>query len=107
MIYLTAQTQVMLAIMPVDFRKQIDSLVCLCKQSLSVDPRTGTLFVFINRSRTMLRILHYERNGYWLASKRLSRGRFLHWPKSGEPVSHITAAKLREIIKNDEVHHGE
>ena len=100
MIYLTAETSIKLALAPIDFRKQIDGIVCLCELSLQVNPRSGTLFVFINRAKTMIRILHYDRNGYWLATKRLSKGRFHYWPKPNEPISAITAAKLREIIKN-------
>jgi transposase len=39
-------------------------------------PRSGTLFVFINRNKTMVRSLIYDGTGFWLMTKRLSKGRF-------------------------------
>ena len=53
MLYLTAQTKVLLALQPVDFRKQIDGLVALCEGHLKQQPRSGELFVFTNRAKTM------------------------------------------------------
>jgi transposase len=59
----------------VDFRRGMDGLVALWQHALQQNPRSGTLYVFINRRATMLRILAYEQNGYWLMTKRLSQGR--------------------------------
>ena len=47
MIPVTASTPVLIAIAPVDFRRQMDGLIAHCRQALSADPMTGTLFVFI------------------------------------------------------------
>jgi len=98
MLHLTASTSILLATNPVDFRKQIDGLIALCEQSLLEQPRSGKMFVFINRSRTMIRVLCYEYNGYWLATKRLSQGRF-QWPKQDEIVCPVKAAELTKILK--------
>ena len=54
MLYLTAETKILIAVKPVDFRKQIDGLVALCEHHLNADPRSGTLFVFINRPLSRL-----------------------------------------------------
>jgi transposase len=82
MLYLTAHTKVWLAIKPVDFRRQLDGLIALCQTQFNHNPRSGHLFVFINRSRTMIRVLCYEEIGYWLATKRLSRGYYTLWPST-------------------------
>lgn len=99
MIYLTAQTQIFIAVKPADFRKQIDGLIALCKQTLEQSPRSGALFIFINRSKTMIRILHYDGSGYWLATKRLSQGKFSGWPATTEKLCAIQAEKLMKLIK--------
>lgn len=100
MIHLTSQTQIHLAVQPSDFRKQIDGLVALTKQGLQQDPRSGALYVFINRAHTMIRVLCYQDNGYWIATKRLSRGRFQGWPSSkNNPVSNATAKQLSQLLK--------
>ena len=63
MIHLTEKTEIFLAINPVDFRKQIDGLVSLCRQHFDKNPRSGALYVFINRARTMIRVLHHDGSG--------------------------------------------
>ena len=98
MIHLTAKTKIQLAIKPQDFRKQIDGLAAVTQQKLAKDPRSGVLFVFINRSRTMIRILSYQGDGYWIATKRLTKGRFEGWPTSGT-VCEVSAKRLSALIK--------
>lgn len=100
MLYLTQETQILLATKPVDFRRQMDGLIALCDQTLSVNPRSGQLFVFINRARTMIRVLCYENDGYWLATKRLSRGRYTLWPEDNNNVSQaMLASDLTKLLK--------
>lgn len=68
MIHLTAETQILLATKPADFRRGIDGFAALCRNQLKQEPRNGTLFVFTNRRRTMLRALCYDGSGFWLMS---------------------------------------
>ena len=46
MIQITPHMRILVALEPVDFRKGIDGLAALCRQALSGDPFSGTLFVF-------------------------------------------------------------
>ncbi len=78
----------------------IDGLVALCQHPLNQEPRSGTLFVFINRSKTMVRLLAYEENGYWLMTKRLSQGTYQGWPRAEEPVTPLQAKVLRQLLSN-------
>jgi transposase len=61
--------RILVAVEPVDGRKGIDSLAQLCREQLREDPFSGCLFLFLNRSRTTLRALCYDGQGYWLAQK--------------------------------------
>ncbi len=63
MIQLVPQLKVLVACEPVDFRKGIDSLACVCRQQFQLDPFLGTLFVFRNRSGTALKLLVYDGQG--------------------------------------------
>ena len=87
MIQITAQMRVLVAIEPVDGRKGIDSLARLCQEKLAEDPFSGCVFVFRSRSGTAIRLLTYDGQGYWLAQKRLSRGKFTWWPEATGPPS--------------------
>jgi transposase len=98
MIHLTNESQISIATQPADFRKGIDGFVALCQQDLHQNASSGTLFVFINRARTMIRILAYENNGYWLMTKRLSKGRYSCWPKSHLLINKMQAIQLRQLL---------
>ncbi|MBT7408154.1 MAG: IS66 family insertion sequence element accessory protein TnpB, partial [Methylococcales bacterium] len=50
----------------------------MCRHEFDKNPKNGFIFVFINRSKTMVRLLAYEHNGFWLMTKRLSKGKFRH-----------------------------
>jgi transposase len=52
---------------------------------LLTDPFSGRLFVFRSRRGTAIRILVYDGQGFWLAQKRLSKGRFRWWPEGRSP----------------------
>ena len=84
MIQITAQMRVLVAIEPADFRCGIDGLARLCRTALETDPFSGSVFVFRNRRKTSVKILVYDGQGFWLCQKRLSTGRFRHWPSHGE-----------------------
>lgn len=80
MIQITPQMRVLVAVEPVDFRKGIDGLARVTRDVLSRDPFSGWVFVFRNRRRTAVKVLVYDGQGFWLALKRLSAGKFRHWP---------------------------
>ena len=74
---------------PIDMRKQMmlrnpwrgmDGLSLLVKHAMQLDPLSGALFVFINRSRNKLKLLLWERNGFIVWYKRLEQDRFA-WPR--------------------------
>lgn len=99
MIHLTNETKILLAVGTTDFRKGIDSLCGFCRNNLQQDPRSGTIFTFINKNRTQVRMLAYDGSGFWLMSKRLSTGRFPWWPKKGEEtISQIEAKRLKVLL---------
>lgn len=98
MIHLTADTPILLATKPADFRAGIDGLAAICRGRLASDPRSGTLFVFINRNKTMIRTLAYDGTGFWLMTKRLSKGKFQGWPKSNDALSAVAAKQLRQLL---------
>jgi transposase len=96
-IQITPQMRILVAIEPVDGRKGIDSLARLCQDKLQADPFSGCLFVFRSRRGTSIRILVYDGQGFWLAQKRLSQGRFVWWP-SGQEASRVLQAHQAQLL---------
>lgn len=81
MIQVTPHMRVLVAVEPVDFRRGIDGLARLVREVLSSDPFNGWVFAFRNRRATAVKLLLYDGQGFWLCQKRLSAGRFRHWPR--------------------------
>jgi len=100
MIAVTPHMKILLAAAPVDFRKGIDGLAAVCKKILEADPFSGCLFVFVNKKRTSIKILVYDGQGFWLAQKRLSAGRFRFWPQDGAKTAALEASGLYALILN-------
>ncbi len=101
MITITPQMRILLAAEPVDFRKGIDGLVAVCRQVLAAEPFDGALFVFRSRSRRALKLLVYDGQGFWLAQKRLSEGRFSWWPEpQGQRTVRVEPHQLHLLLWN-------
>ena len=98
MLQITPQMKILVAVDPADFRKGIDGLVRLCKESLQQDPFAGAVFVFRNRRGTAIKALVYDGQGFWLCHKRLSTGRFLWWPKASDAKAKALAAHQLSVL---------
>jgi transposase len=98
LIQVTPQMRVLVAVVPVDFRKGIDGLASVCRERLSADPFSGTAFVFRNRRGTSLRILIYDGQGYWLCHKRFSTHRLRWWPGAGGGAAAAIRAHELQVL---------
>lgn len=67
---------------PIDFRKQIDGLLLLIADHLELNPSSGQLFLFRNRVANKIKLLWWDKNGFWLCYKRLEQGK-LQFPAVG------------------------
>jgi transposase len=99
MIQIAPQMRILIAIEAVDFRNGIDGLAKICKHVLKTDPFSGCLVVFRNRRGTAIKAISYDGQGFWLAQKRMSSGRFRYWPSSKTEVSqHLEAHQLQMLL---------
>lgn len=76
----TGVEKVYLASGSTDMRKSINGLAAIVQKSFELDPFSNSLFVFCNKSRNKLKILHWQHNGFWLHYRRLEKG-FFQWPQ--------------------------
>jgi transposase len=98
MIQITPQMRILVAIEAVDLRKGIDSLAQLCRERLNADPFSGCLFIFRGRRGTAIKILTFDGQGFWIAHKRLSKGRFGWWPTGKEPARALEAHQAQVLL---------
>jgi transposase len=74
MLALTDQLKIFVYTSPTDLRKGINGLSGLVREELEADPLDGSLFVFINKRRDRLKILHFESGGFWIYYRVLEAG---------------------------------
>jgi transposase len=86
---------------PVDMRKAIDGLSGVVRDVLTEDPMSGHLFIFFNKRSNRVKILWWDRSGFWLLLKRLEEGRFkLPALKQNESTKtlRVTASELALVL---------
>jgi len=96
MLQISHSTRIFVCAQFVDFRKGIDGLASLCRSKLDADPLSGALFIFRNPSRSSIRILIYDGQGFWLCTKCFSQGKF-RWCLNKD---HIDAKELYTLLWN-------
>ncbi len=90
----------------VDFRKSHDGLYALVKHSFDRDPFDGSVFVFFNRRRDRIKLLVWDKNGFWLFYKRLEKGTFRALPSVREKRIEISRAELAMILEGIDLDKG-
>jgi transposase len=81
----------------IDFRKNINGLASLVEQGLGMNAFGHAVFVFGNRRKDRIKILGWDRNGFWLLQKRLEDARFV-WPRENSVVVELTVQQLHWLL---------
>lgn len=90
MLSFSGSIRVFLCVEPCDMRKSFNGLHGIVTEKLGEDPRSGALFAFTNKRRSLLKILYWDGSGLWVLAKRLEKGTF-SWPKGTD----VSDGKLR------------
>jgi len=61
---------------PTDMRKSFHTLSGLVTNIMGASPHNGDVFIFINKHRNRIKLLHWEPGGMVIYSKMLERGTF-------------------------------
>ena len=59
-----------------DMRKSFDALAGLVRMEFGDDPLSGDAFVFVGKAGNRVKILVFDRSGFWVLAKRLASGHF-------------------------------
>lgn len=97
MIRVSSQARVYLVTGYTDMRKAINGLSIMVQAQLELDPFSGHLFVFCNRSRNIIKILYWDINGFCLWQKRLEKQTF-RWPRSEQEVMDLEPRQLMWLL---------
>jgi transposase len=102
---ITLPGSVFLSTRVTDMRKSIDGLCGEVSNYLGFEPMDGSLFVFYNSRRDKLKLLFWDRDGYWVMYKRLEAGTF-QMPAIDTETKHIilTSEQLQLIFYGIDLH---
>lgn len=84
MMLLPRAVRVYVATAPCNLRRSFEGLTNEVRATLEMDPLNGHVFVFLNRRRTMVKLLVWTRGGFTIVHKRLERGTFT-FPSQVQP----------------------
>jgi transposase len=101
-----AQLRIFLGTGAVDFRKAHDGLLAIVRDRFGDDPFDGSLFVFFNRGHDRIKLLLWDRNGFWLFYKRLEKGTFHFEVSRVEKRVEISRAQLAMILEGIDLNRG-
>jgi len=92
----------------VDMRCQADRLAQVVEHQLGRQPYHGDAFVFLGRDRRRVKVLMWDRSGFWLASKRLEQGLYatpiqLEGPDARQVVA-LSPAEFAQLLEGITVH---
>lgn len=100
---LPSSTRIFVYAQPIDMRRSFDALGQCVRDVLKQDPESGALFIFAGKRGTSLKILWWDKPGYSILYKRLTRGIFrLPVANSGADSVAIDARELALILQGVE-----
>jgi transposase len=83
---------------PTDMRKQINGLSLLVSEDLQMDIFEGSLFLFCNKHKRILKIIYWDRNGFCLWLERLEKDKF-PWPASRAEAVEISQEQFGFLLQ--------
>ncbi len=97
MLLIPGSVRVFVARDPVDMRKSFEGLANQVQFTLGHDPLSGHVYVFLNRRKTLLKMLVWTRGGFTIVYKRLERGRYAFPDKIASAASASVPIDMREL----------
>lgn len=82
-----------------DMRRGFDGLSRIVREEFRSDPTDGSLFLFINRRRDRMKLLHFDGGGFWLYYRLLEAGTFETLPsENGSRHLQMDATELAMLF---------
>jgi transposase len=82
---------------PTDLRKAARGLTVLVQDLMGLDPLSGSVYVFCNKSRRLLKAVWWDKTGFWLAQKRLEEAKF-PWPRDRGEAEELSGEQVRMLL---------
>jgi transposase len=80
-----------------DLRKAVNGLSAIVQEGIKQDPFSGSVFLFCNKERKLLKAVYWDKTGFWLSQKRLEKNKF-PWPCDESEARELTAEELQMLL---------
>jgi transposase len=80
-----------------DLRKAVNGLAAIIENEMKEAPFSGSAFLFCNRTGKLLKVIWWDRTGFWLCQKKLEKEKF-PWPADEKAAMEITKEELFMLL---------
>jgi len=80
-----------------DLRKAVNGLSAIIQEGMKEDPFSGSVYIFCNQERKLIKAIYWDKTGFWLSQKRLEKDRY-PWPGNAEEVMELTVEQLQMLL---------
>jgi transposase len=80
-----------------DLRKGVNGLTAIIQEEMGLNPLSGSVFLFCNRGRKLLKAVWWDQTGFWLSQKRLEKDRF-PWPEHELAAEEIRVEEVKMLL---------
>jgi transposase len=80
-----------------DLRKAVNGLTAIIQEGMELNPLSGSVFLFCNRSRKLLKAVWWDMTGFWLSQKRLEKDKF-PWPEHEQAAEEIRVEEVKMLL---------
>ena len=81
-----------------DLRKAVNGLSVIVQETMKEDPFSGSVYLFCNSDRKLLKAIYWDKTGFWLSQKRLEKEKY-PWPQDEKTARELTAEELRMLLE--------
>ena len=80
-----------------DLRKASNGLTVIVQEEMKEDPFSGSVYLFCNRERKLLKAVYWDKTGFWLSQKRLEKEKY-PWPDTSEEAKELKNEELKMLL---------
>jgi transposase len=80
-----------------DLRKAVNGLTALVQEAMKGDPFSGSVYLFCNKGRKLLKAVWWDKSGFWLSQKRLEKERW-PWPDNAAEVEELNREQVEMLL---------
>jgi len=80
-----------------DLRKAVNGLSAIVQDTMQQDLFNGSVYLFCNHERKLIKAIYWDKTGFWLSQKRLEKEKY-PWPENERAVRELTVEELRMLL---------